>query len=58
MLWQYSVVDDVLERMMDNRTAEDSKLLLGHNGPVYGSSFSNDRSYLTSCSEDGTGKNF
>ena len=47
--------DDVLERMMDNRTAEDCKLLLGHTGPVYGASFSNDRNYLTSSSEDGTG---
>ena len=49
------VLDDVLERMMDNRTAEDCKLLLGHTGPVYGTSFSHDRNYLTSSSEDGTG---
>ena len=40
---------------MDNRTAEDCKLLLGHTGPVYSTSFCNDRNYLTSCSEDGTG---
>ena len=49
------MLDDVLERMMDNRTAEDSKLLLGHTGPIYGTSFSHDKNYLTSCSEDGTG---
>ncbi|XP_060561519.1 LOW QUALITY PROTEIN: transcription initiation factor TFIID subunit 5-like [Ruditapes philippinarum] len=46
--------DDVLERMMDERTSEDTKLLVGHSGPVYSTSFSPDRSYLTSCSEDGT----
>ncbi|KAL4217146.1 Major facilitator superfamily domain-containing protein 3 [Mactra antiquata] len=46
--------DDVLERMMDNRTAEDTKLLVGHSGAVYSGSFSPDRNYLTSCSEDGS----
>ena len=28
--------------------------LHGHNGPIYGLSFSPDRSLLLSCSEDGT----
>ncbi|KAK3083461.1 hypothetical protein FSP39_023256 [Pinctada imbricata] len=46
--------DDVLERMMDDRTASDSKLLLGHSGPVYAARFSRDRKYLISSSEDGT----
>ncbi|KAK3575934.1 hypothetical protein CHS0354_006251 [Potamilus streckersoni] len=46
--------DDVLERMMDDRTASDSKLLIGHNGPVYAASFNSDRNYLISSSEDGT----
>ena len=46
--------DDVLHRMMDDSTAEQSKLLLGHSGPVYGLSFSPDRTMLLSCSEDGT----
>ncbi|XP_022326421.2 transcription initiation factor TFIID subunit 5-like [Crassostrea virginica] len=46
--------DDVLERMMDDRTAADSKLLTGHSGPVYAARFSRDRKYLVSCSEDGT----
>jgi len=48
-------LDDVLERMMDDQTAEDCKLLSGHSGPVYSGSFSPDKHYLTSCSEDGTG---
>ncbi|XP_074652274.1 transcription initiation factor TFIID subunit 5-like [Tubulanus polymorphus] len=46
--------DDVLERMMDNRTAEECKSLLGHTGPVYSTSFSRDKNYLLSSSEDGT----
>lgn len=35
--------DDVLERIMDERTASESKILYGHSGPVYGISFSPDR---------------
>ncbi|XP_069467803.1 transcription initiation factor TFIID subunit 5 isoform X2 [Ambystoma mexicanum] len=46
--------DDVLERIMDERTASELKVLHGHSGPVYGTSFSPDRNYLLSCSEDGT----
>ena len=46
--------DDVLHRMMDDSSAEQSKMLLGHAGPVYGLSFSPDRTMLLSCSEDGT----
>ncbi|XP_077997297.1 transcription initiation factor TFIID subunit 5-like [Glandiceps talaboti] len=46
--------DDVLERIMDDRTAADSRTLLGHSGPVYSSSFTPDRTMLLSCSEDGT----
>ncbi|XP_023696756.1 transcription initiation factor TFIID subunit 5 isoform X2 [Paramormyrops kingsleyae] len=46
--------EDVLERIMDEKTASESKILYGHNGPVYGISFSPDRNYLLSCSEDGT----
>lgn len=52
LLW----LDDVLERMMDDRSATDSKLLTGHSGPVYAARFSRDRKYLVSCSEDGTGQ--
>ncbi|XP_078499819.1 transcription initiation factor TFIID subunit 5 [Lissotriton helveticus] len=46
--------DDVLERIMDERTASELKVLHGHSGPVYGTSFSPDRNYLLSSSEDGT----
>ncbi|XP_062866560.1 transcription initiation factor TFIID subunit 5 isoform X2 [Trichomycterus rosablanca] len=46
--------DDVLERIMDERTASESKILYGHSGPVYAVSFSPDRNYLLSSSEDGT----
>ncbi|KPP72798.1 transcription initiation factor TFIID subunit 5-like, partial [Scleropages formosus] len=46
--------DDVLERIMDEKSASESKILYGHSGPVYGVSFSPDRNYLLSCSEDGT----
>ena len=48
--------DDVLERMMDDRTATDSKLLHGHAGPVYATSFMQDRNFMVSASEDGSGK--
>jgi transcription initiation factor TFIID subunit 5 len=37
---------------MDDRTAETSRTLLGHSGPVYRCSFSPDRTLLLSCSED------
>lgn len=46
--------DDVLERIMDEKTASESKILYGHSGPVYAVSFSPDRNYLLSSSEDGT----
>ncbi|NWH46671.1 TAF5 factor, partial [Fregata magnificens] len=39
--------DDVLERIMDEKTASELKILYGHSGPVYGTSFSPDRSKLT-----------
>lgn len=35
--------DDVLERIMDDKTASESKVMYGHTGPVYGISFSSDR---------------
>lgn len=43
---------------MEDRSAETTKTLLGHTGPVYKTSFSPDRSLLISCSEDGTSKFF
>lgn len=39
--------DDVLERIMDEKTASESKILYGHSGPVYGISFSPDRYHRT-----------
>jgi len=47
-------MDDVLEQIMDDNSASDSKQLLGHSGPVYSASFSPDKSHLISSSEDGT----
>jgi len=44
--------DDVLERMLDDRTASESKMLLGHSGPIFALSFSSDRQFLLSSSED------
>lgn len=49
------VTDDVLVRMMDDRTAESSRTLYGHSGPIYSLSFSPDRNLLLSSSEDTTG---
>ncbi|XP_040848109.1 transcription initiation factor TFIID subunit 5 isoform X2 [Ochotona curzoniae] len=39
--------DDVLERIMDEKTASELKILYGHSGPVYGASFSPDRLWAT-----------
>ncbi|XP_037399523.1 transcription initiation factor TFIID subunit 5 isoform X2 [Pygocentrus nattereri] len=39
--------DDVLERIMDEKTASESKILYGHSGPVYGVSFSPDSLWAT-----------
>lgn len=39
--------EDVLERIMDEKTASESKILYGHSGPVYGISFSPDRYHCT-----------
>ncbi|XP_071488673.1 transcription initiation factor TFIID subunit 5-like [Diadema antillarum] len=44
--------DDVLERIMDDGTSTDQQTLYGHSGPVYGTSFSPDKNFLLSCSED------
>lgn len=46
--------EDVLARMMDEKTAEVCKTFLGHSGPVYRCSFAPDRSLMLSCSEDST----
>lgn len=54
MLYIFVHVDDVLVRMMDDKSAVDCRNLLGHGGPVYSTTISNDRNYLLSCSEDAT----
>lgn len=46
--------DDVLERIMNDKTATESRTLCGHSGPVYGLNFNPDKSFLASASEDGT----
>ncbi|XP_022809878.1 transcription initiation factor TFIID subunit 5-like [Stylophora pistillata] len=47
--------EDVLERIMDHRTAVESRKLIGHSGPVFSTSFNNDNSFLVSSSADRTG---
>ncbi|XP_003737306.1 transcription initiation factor TFIID subunit 5 [Galendromus occidentalis] len=46
--------DDVLFRMMDEKNASEAKILTGHQGPVTSLSFSSDKQFLLSGSEDGT----
>lgn len=46
--------EDVLERIMDHRTAVESRKLIGHSGPVFSTSFNNDNSFLVSSSADRT----
>ncbi|KAI5704880.1 hypothetical protein M8J75_009671 [Diaphorina citri] len=46
--------DDILVRIMDERNAETTRTLVGHEGPVRKLSFSPDRSLLLSCSQDNT----
>ncbi|XP_051825779.1 transcription initiation factor TFIID subunit 5-like [Antechinus flavipes] len=43
--------DNVLERIMDEKTASEMKILYGHSGPVYGASFSPDRLWATNHHE-------
>lgn len=46
--------DDVLVRMMDDRTAESCRSFYGHSGPVFKVVFSPEKNMLLSCSEDTT----
>ena len=41
--------------MFDENSAIDHRTLVGHAGPVYGVSFSPDKNFVISGSEDGTG---
>lgn len=50
--------EDVLVRMMDERTSETARNLYGHGGPIYSLSFSPDRNLLLSSSEDSTSKTY
>lgn len=42
--------------MFDESSGVDHRTLIGHSGPVYGVSFSPDKFYVVSGSEDGTSK--
>ena len=42
-------------KKIDEPLADASIKLIGHSGPVFGSSFGHDKRYLISCSEDTTG---
>lgn len=46
--------EDVLVRMMDDRTAETARTFYGHSGPVFRVAFSPEKNLLLSCSEDTT----
>ena len=48
-------IEDVMERILDDKTSTESKTLIGHSGPVYGASFNYDNSLLLTSSEDKTG---
>lgn len=48
--------EDVLFRMMDEKSSTDCKIFHGHSGPVYSLCFSPCRTLLLSCSEDATSK--
>ncbi|XP_045472078.1 transcription initiation factor TFIID subunit 5 [Harmonia axyridis] len=46
--------EDLMVRIMNERSGEICRTLTGHAGPVYAVSFSPDRTLLLSCSEDST----
>ena len=50
----YFITEDVFERILDDKTAAESKTLIGHSGPVYGASFNYNNSLLLTSSEDKT----
>ena len=49
------VLDDIMSLMFDESSAAESKTLTGHSGPIFGVSFSPDKNFLVSGSEDATG---
>ncbi|UYV76082.1 TAF5 [Cordylochernes scorpioides] len=46
--------DDVMFRIMDENKSSEVKVLCGHTGAIYATSFNPDKSLLVSCSEDST----
>lgn len=48
--------EDVFNMMLDDLTASDFKVLIGHSGPIFSVSISQDKYNLVSGSEDGTSK--
>jgi transcription initiation factor TFIID subunit 5 len=46
--------EDVMERIVDMSAGSDVRVLVGHAGPVYCTTFNADNSFLASGSEDGT----
>eukprot|EP00118_Oscarella_pearsei_P008226 m.41624 g.41624 ORF g.41624 m.41624 type:complete len:358 (+) comp33208_c0_seq2:950-2023(+) len=47
---------DVMNHLIDDQSQQEKRLLYGHGGPVYSTSFSPDRFLLLSASEDGTAR--
>jgi transcription initiation factor TFIID subunit 5 len=46
--------DDIYNMMFDKRTGVDHMTLIGHSGPIYGVTFSPDKYFVVSGSEDGS----
>lgn len=63
LIKSFGMVIDSVESLLNlvtffYRSASEQRILCGHSGPVYGLSFNNDKSFLVSSSEDGTGNQF
>ncbi|KAJ2315426.1 Transcription initiation factor TFIID subunit 5 [Coemansia sp. RSA 2611] len=54
--YPHSVNSEEEMEALREKTAEDSRRLVGHSGPVYGLDISFDSKYLISCSEDKTAR--
>ncbi len=52
------MIDDITNLMFDENSAIDHRTLIGHSGPVFAVSFSPDKNFVVSASEDGTGRFF
>lgn len=49
------VKDDIMSAMFEESSASDTRSLIGHSGPVFAVSFSPDKNFLVSGSEDSSG---